>query len=81
MDVTLTVRVASEDYVAAIEVIYWTYSKIFGKFESFTHQKIEIRPRFTWLNLALYTIWAMETKLIFSSGKDHIKLIKRQMLV
>ena len=30
MDVSLTVHVASEDYVAAVEAIYWTNSKNIG---------------------------------------------------
>ena len=42
VDITLTVRVAPEEYTAAMlqlpaEAIYWTDSKTFGKYESFSH--------------------------------------------
>lgn len=50
----VTVRSALKDYVAAIaavwqlpaEAIYWTNSKTFGKYESFTHKTCKYRQRF-----------------------------------
>lgn len=47
---SVTVRSALKDYVAAIaavlqlpaEAIYWTNSKTFGKYESFTHHNKQI---------------------------------------